>query len=412
MRRKLTKDVVKIKLLVALEAHFYRTPDGMIWNDSVNGYKFWQRYLMVFEEVIVIARVKDVEIANPKWVLSNGENVEFCCLPWYIGPGQFFANINEIKKLVKAEINNCDRFLLRVPGTIGTLVYRELIKRKKKFSLEVVGDPWESLAPGTNKSIVRPFARIYGTISLRRQCRRANALSYVTKHTLQKRYKSRCIENQPISDVILSPDCYVTDYSSIDIKLNNIRTNTRKYDSKRTLTLINVGSMTNLYKGQEYLLKAVKECLNRGYDIKLKLAGGGTYSEIFKKQARELGISDKVEFIGILPGTEAVMSELDKSDVFVLPSLVEGLPRALIEAMARALPCIASNVGGIPELLPPEYLVKPKDYLDLANKIIEVISDNNRMEQISKINLEKSKEFSSDILTARRIRFYNYIKNN
>ena len=65
-------------------------------------------------------------------------------------------------------------------------------------------------------------------------------------------------------------------------------------------------------------------------------------------------LRDRVRFRGQLTTPVDVRAELDRADLFVLPSRQEGLPRAMIEAMARALPCIGSSVGGIPELLQPK----------------------------------------------------------
>jgi glycosyltransferase involved in cell wall biosynthesis len=86
----------------------------------------------------------------------------------------------------------------------------------------------------------------------------------------------------------------------------------------------------------------------------------------------------------------------------VLPSRQEGLPRALVEAMARALPCISSTVGGIPELLPAEDLVRPGDVSMLTRKITKVLQDPARLQAMSARNLERSRDFREDVLQVRR----------
>ena len=93
-----------------------------------------------------------------------------------------------------------------------------------------------------------------------------------------------------------------------------------------------------------------------------------------------------------------------------MPSRTEGLPRALIEAMARALPCIATRVGGIPELLDEEDMVSSEDYVGLANKIREVISDPERLSRMSRRNLERVQEFRPEVLEKRRTEFYRCLR--
>jgi len=117
-----------------------------------------------------------------------------------------------------------------------------------------------------------------------------------------------------------------------------------------------------------------------------------------------------VRFAGRLPAGEAVRAELDGSDLFILPSYQEGLPRAMIEAMARGLPCIGSTVGGIPELVPEEDRVRAGDAAGLARRIREVVSDTERMARMSARNLEKAAEYREDVLRARRNAFYRYLR--
>ncbi len=83
--------------------------------------------------------------------------------------------------------------------------------------------------------------------------------------------------------------------------------------------------------------------------------------------------------------------ELDSADLFVSPSRQEGVPRAMIEAMARGLPCIGSSVGGTPETLPQEFLVPPNDRPRLAAEIMRVAANPNLMEAMSAQNLSRAK---------------------
>jgi len=78
--------------------------------------------------------------------------------------------------------------------------------------------------------------------------------------------------------------------------------------------------------------------------------------------------------------------------------------------MARGLPCIGSMVGGIPELLAPEDLVKPGDAKGLANRIREVVRDPSRLARMSARNLAKAHEYRREILHERRVAFYHGVK--
>jgi glycosyltransferase involved in cell wall biosynthesis len=103
---------------------------------------------------------------------------------------------------------------------------------------------------------------------------------------------------------------------------------------------------------------------------------------------------------------------LDTGDLFVLPSRTEGLPRAMIEAMARGLPCIGSSVGGIPELLDVDELVAPGDVHGLAAKIQEILRDPHRMETMSRRNRAASMQFRDSVLAERRRRFYMHVRDH
>jgi glycosyltransferase involved in cell wall biosynthesis len=82
----------------------------------------------------------------------------------------------------------------------------------------------------------------------------------------------------------------------------------------------------------------------------------------------------------------------------------------MVEAMARALPCIGSTVGGIPELLPAEDIVPPGDVVALATKIREVVTNPERMARMSARNLEKAHNYQDNVLREKRNAFYRYVR--
>jgi glycosyltransferase involved in cell wall biosynthesis len=142
----------------------------------------------------------------------------------------------------------------------------------------------------------------------------------------------------------------------------------------------------------------------------LILVGDGQHRQALSERAAQLGIAAHVHFRGQLASGEPIRDELDRADLFLLPSRQEGLPRAMVEAMARALPCIGSTVGGIPELLPPDEMVPPGDADALARKISEIVTDPERMHRMSSRNLARAGAFQEDVLRERRLEFYRYVR--
>jgi len=175
-------------------------------------------------------------------------------------------------------------------------------------------------------------------------------------------------------------------------------------------TLLTVGTLAQLYKAPDVLIDATEICVRDGFDVRLVLVGDGQYRRELEARAARLRRREHVRFLGQLPPGDAVRAQLDEADLFVLPSRQEGLPRAMVEAMARALPCIGSKVGGIPELLPDDDMVPPDDVLALARKMREILSEPGRLLCMSKRNLEKAREYRAEHLHERRIEFYKHLR--
>jgi glycosyltransferase involved in cell wall biosynthesis len=169
--------------------------------------------------------------------------------------------------------------------------------------------------------------------------------------------------------------------------------------------------MAQLYKAQDVLIDALASCIRTGVNLSLTLVGDGRHRAALEERAARQGVGERVSFVGALPAGEAVRHALDRADLFVLPSHQEGLPRAMLEAMARGVPCIGSNVGGIPELLPDEDLVPPGDVAALAQKLREVVGNAERLVHMSARNLETARRYREEVLGQRRIAFYEHVRH-
>ena len=128
-------------------------------------------------------------------------------------------------------------------------------------------------------------------------------------------------------------------------------------------------------KGITYLLKAMPEVIAKYPDITLIIAGKGVLREKLEKEAKKLGVEDNVYFIG--PRMD-IAELLNIFDLYVLPSIWEGLPMVVIEAMAAKCPILATNVGGNGQAIvngESGILIEPKNARALTDAIIDVLSD-------------------------------------
>jgi glycosyltransferase involved in cell wall biosynthesis len=137
-----------------------------------------------------------------------------------------------------------------------------------------------------------------------------------------------------------------------------------------------VGRMDS-YKGQAYLIGALPVVLIEFPDARFVLIGDGPERECLQSSAERLGVGDRVSFLGTRSDVSVLMSQLD---LFVLPSLLEGFPNAVLEAMAARLPIVATRVGGVPELIEDGrtgLLVEPGSAQALAEAIIRIWTDHD-----------------------------------
>jgi glycosyltransferase involved in cell wall biosynthesis len=394
-----------MRVVVALENRFIKTQNGNIYSTTVCDYSFWKRYLQVFDEVIVFARVKNVPVEVTDKSPANGPGVSFFELPSFIGPLQYIGKHFQLNKLSQKAIDVADAFILRIPGTMGTLLWKELVRRKIPYGIEVVGNSRDSYDTcGTNR-IFKTLTKWHFVHNQAQQCLKASAAAYVTEQYLQSLYPSECWSTN-YSSIDLPAESIVSD-SQVEIKLKSLDA---AFEGKRPFKICHIGTMTALYKAQNVLIEAVAICRKKGFKVELIFLGNGIYQNSFVKKARDLNIAEFVKFAGRVSPGQQVRQYLDNSDMFILPSLTEGLPRSLIEAMARGLPCISSNVGGIPELLEPEDMVSPGDVGLLTAKIESVLTDAARMEKMSRRNVKTAMAYRHDKLNKRRIEFHRKVK--
>lgn len=371
--------------------------DGPVSCDSDNRYysigfndKLLSRYEHVFGKVDFITRV-DRTAGRSEYTESDKLSVDrFRVIeyPNYLNFRGIFANKSQSTRRLEEEISKCDALIIRLPSFLGSKCVKIARKYNKPFLVEMVGCPWDSLRNhGFSGKILAPYLYLL----TKYQVKRATDVLYVTGEFLQKRYPTN---GRQI-------DCS-------DVELQNIgvadreRGSTKQIDC-RNIVVGTVGKIDLKYKGHATVIEAIKLLEDKGYHVQYQIVGPGDKGYL-EKIVKQNGVSDKVTFTGPM-GHDEIFSWLDTIDIYIQPSLTEGMPRALIEAMSRGCPCVASNAGGMPELLDKAYIFR-KDCPEQLADILLNGTVNGLYEQGAR-NAEFAKRFTPDVINAKREKFYN-----
>ncbi len=171
--------------------------------------------------------------------------------------------------------------------------------------------------------------------------------------------------------------------------------------------VIGLGVRIAEQKGITYLLKAMPAVLKRLPDLTLVIAGDGSLLDALKQEARDLNIGERVFFVGPRLDMPELLALFD---LYVLPSLWEGLPMVLLEAMVAGCAIVATDVGGNSQAIENGYsgtLVEPRAPQKLAEAIVELFERPDKREAYVRNALRTFREkFSADIMARRYEELY------
>lgn len=180
------------------------------------------------------------------------------------------------------------------------------------------------------------------------------------------------------------------------------------YKGQLNETIVGTISELSPNKGLKYLITGfnlVKK-RNPGLKAKLFIIGQGEQKTGLENKIKETDFPDAIHLLGFIPETAKYLKGLD---IFALASLKEGLPYALMEAMAAGVACVATRVGGIPDLIENEkegILVEPKNAEDLAKAIENLIMDSEKRTEFAQNAQEKIKNFGFAKMFERTVNIY------
>lgn len=359
---------------------------------------FLKEYLNYFDKITLVTRKENI---NKKTDISNFSRVDlnqvcFDCINNLNIFSIFFGNYN---KTIMQNVKNSDFIIIRLPSIIGVRASHYCNKFNKKYLIEMVGCPFDSLwnYGGIKAKLIAPFFALI----TRNIIKKSNNVLYVSNSFLQKRYPNRN-NTIGVSDVkIEKVDNKILEKRIIKID-NYKKNNIYKFGL--------VGSLKVNYKGHDTAIKAMSLLKNK-INFQLHFLGASDEKSIekWKKLSKRYGIEDRVFYDGVLPGGEPVLKWMDNMDLYLIPSLTEGLPRSLVEAMSRASICIGTRAGGITELLEKDVLIEKKDYKSMSTLILNLISNKEKMKKISQRNFNFSKNYEESSLKLKRANFYKNI---
>jgi len=182
-----------------------------------------------------------------------------------------------------------------------------------------------------------------------------------------------------------------------------------KLEIKEENIILFVGTL-RLVKGVRYLIEAMKTITDKNKNSRLFIVGDGEERKYLEDLVRNLSLEKCVTFIGKVPNDE-IPKYMAASDVFVLPSLSEGFPVTVVEAMASGLPIVATTIRGLPEIIKDGkngFLVEPKNPEQIAEKVLLLLENDELRERISEKNKEKAKGYSWEAVIEKLERVYEH----
>lgn len=375
--------------------------DGNLYTSGSYNDEIWNRYLEIFDNLTVIAR-KELTIYEPEYARQNfhyfnKEKIRFIEIPNLSRSYKSFLNLNKrkiIRRTLKQAVLENDYIIARIPSSAGYLAAKYAKGFKKPYFLEVVGCAWDALWNYNFKGKILAPIRY---LQMKKTVKKSPYTLYVSNIFLQSRYPTNG----------LSVGCSDVDLPNLDEQILKNRLD-KIYNMQSIMSTVigTIGAVDVKYKGQEYVIEAISKLNMKGYNFEYHIVGGGD-SKYLRDVAKKYNVLDQVKFHGSLPHEE-IFKWLDTIDIYIQPSMTEGLPRALVEAMSRGCPSIGSNVGGIPELVSSEFIFKAKDVNDLLEKLIKMNKENMLKE--AEKNFNKAKEFDKHLLNKKRIEFYRSFK--
>jgi glycosyltransferase involved in cell wall biosynthesis len=382
-----------LKAAFVYDHDFIETEHG-IYSSGAFQQSSWKRYLAFFSELTVIANKK----LQANETMSSFNKVDAPSVQFYfVKPiktlSAFISSLLFRNRVLEQEIQKHDAVIIRMYSELGLKAIAIARKLKKPYAIEVVGCPWDAFwnHPSLQGKVLAPYA----WFRMKRAIRQAPFVLYVTREFLQRRYPANG-QTSYASNVMLPP----VDERRLDERMLKIQSGLKPFK------IGVVGKVDVVAKGIHILLMAVSKIKDQLEDFQVIVVGPGDIKKL-QQLAVESGIGPRVVFKGKIPSGKPVTDFMDDIDLYVHPSMQEGLPRSVIEAMSRACPVLASSTAGTPELLDNAFLHEPGNVNMIASQILNVFNSRELLKKMASDNFRMANAYSAETLNERRKEFWS-----
>lgn len=306
--------------------------------------------------------------------------------------------LGRYQRVLREKIRQCDLLICRCHGMIPFRAFDAARALGKPVLAEAMACAWDGY---WNHGIEGKLLAPYMFLKMRQVMRKSDYAAYVTQDFLQRRYprKGKSLAASNVRLEKIEPDMLARRWIHI------------RNQNPASPVLMTTAAVDVAYKGQQYVIHALPRLNALGIHAHYVLAGEGD-PEKLRRLACRLSVEAQVEFAGRMP-LEKVLQRLDGADIYLQPSLQEGLPRAVIEAMSRGCLCIGARTAGIPELLEPAFLVRRRSVRDLVRAIAAACRMTpEQLERQAERNLGVAGNYTAAVLKPRREAYYRQIREN
>ena len=346
---------------------------------------YFEKLSSFFDELIICALVirqdlgEHVDHTKYSTPFKSKHKIVFCELPYGEKNQSLISTVKRyIKsaKIIFREMRQWDLVYIFMPGYLGLITYCIAKLFTKTIVTYIAGDWKEVLRyayPDQNglAKIVAYVNACLADIAVR-MIVKGSIFTLAAGESLYKRYKtSKKTIYKRIPIINMSEEHL---FCRPDTCQQNL------------INCLFVGSLS-FGKGITYLLEAIAQLKKEEFNVVLHIVGSGELRESLEINAENLGISESVKFRGYITNGPELFKIYRKCDIFILPTLSEGFPRVLYEAMGQSIPIITTNVGGIPDLMKHRknaLLVPPKSSSAIANSIKELAANKELRQYLIK----------------------------